>query len=185
MANVESTRNRLLFAERRLNELKLLRDGHIEGAAGIERQPLIQEFFFHLVGSIDFLIQVVNQSRNLNIPEESVTKTTVCNALSTTDPIKPILLQLHPTVKNQPLQGDPYSIANSHRRVMLFRHKVCHCGDNPFHLRVGGDLPSCSLFIDPRDPNKGGSNQHIYDELDNFLRLVRDKIEAVFNILGV
>ena len=63
MANPASTRNRLLFAEKRLDNLKSLNNGNIRRANGRERQQLIQEFFFHLVGTIDFLLQVVNQEK--------------------------------------------------------------------------------------------------------------------------
>jgi len=185
MANAESTRNRLYFAEKRLIELKKLNNGDIAGANGKERQQLIQEFFFHLVGSIDFLFQVVNQSRHLDIPEEAVSSTTVCSSLSTDDPIKPILIQIHPTTRNRRLQGDPYSDENSYFRILILRHRVCHHGDNPFHFRAGGSLPCASLFIDPRDSSQGGSNKHVFDELDKFLMLIKDKSKQVLDILGI
>jgi hypothetical protein len=56
MVDEESTLNRLDSAKKRLIELKQLNNGNIAGANGRERQQLIQEFFFHLVGSIDFLL---------------------------------------------------------------------------------------------------------------------------------
>ena len=185
MANAESTRNRLFFAEKRLIDLKNLNNGRIEGANSKERQQLIQEFFFHLVGSIDFLLQVVNQSRHLNIPEEKVRAATVCEKLSSNDPIKVLLIQLHPRTRKQELQGTPYSDENSHFRILILRNKVCHQGDNPFHFRMGGSLPGASLLIDPRYPSQGGSNKHVFDELDKFLILVRDKTEQVLQILGI
>lgn len=185
MANAESTRNRLYFAEKRLNELKKLNNGKIEGASGKERQQLIQEFFFHLVGSIDFLFQVVNQSRKLCIPEEDVKEPIVCERLMPTDSIKPLLKQIHPRTKDRSIEGDPYSEDNSYFRILILRHKVCHQGDNPLHLRMGGSLPCASLFIDPRDSSQGGSDKHVFDELDNFLMLVRNKVEQVLKILGI
>jgi hypothetical protein len=62
--------DRLCFAERRLNELRVLNSGDLSGAVPRERQSLIQEFFFHLCGAIDFLAQTVNEARQLGIPED-------------------------------------------------------------------------------------------------------------------
>jgi hypothetical protein len=183
MANEESTRNRLDFAKKRLIELKQLNNGNIHNAISEERQQLIQEFFFHLVGSIDFLLQVVNQKRNLGIPEEKVDITQVSKKLSDTDPIKLLLRQLHPNPRGKKIQGDIYSEDNNHLRIMLFRHRVCHYGDSPFHLRWGGTLPQCSLFIDPRDQTCGGSEKHVFDELDIFLSLICSKNEKVLQAL--
>lgn len=184
MANIESTKNRLYFADKRLNELKQLNNGDIAGANGREIQQLIQEFFFHLVGAIDFLLQVVNQSRNLSIPEEKVDIKTVCEKLSTTDPIKPLLSQIHPYTRGKKLHGALYSDDNSHFRIMILRHRVCHHGDNPFHFRLGGSLPCASLFIDPRDPSLGGSEKHVFDELDIFFSLISEKTEKVLQLLN-
>jgi len=184
MANAESTRNKLIFAERRLRDIRHLNNGKLEGANGQERQQLIQEFFFHLVGSIDFLLQVVNQERHLNLDEEDVNIREICARLSNTDPIKPLLQQLHPNPKKVPLTGSVYSEENNHLRIMMLRHKVVHQGDNPFHLRMMKDLPNCSLFLNPTCPKSKGSKYHVFDELDIFLKLVWGKSEKVLKLLG-
>jgi hypothetical protein len=67
MATLEAVNDRLLFAKRRLKELERLNNGDIAGADPKDRQQLIQEFFFHLVGSIEFLAQVINNSLKLLI----------------------------------------------------------------------------------------------------------------------
>lgn len=184
MANVASARNRIKFAQKRYNELRVLNNGRIETVAVEERQQLIQEFFFHLVGSIDFLLQVVNQEGNLGIQEKDVRIKTVCGKLKDTDPIKSLLSEIHPVTTGKQITGDPYSEKNCYFRIMLFRNRVCHHGDNPFHFRIGGDLPSASLWIDPRDPSLGGSQKHVFEELDIFLGLVNSKCEQILQVFG-
>jgi hypothetical protein len=56
LTNDHGVNDSLLFARKRLDELKKLNGGHLGGANHRDRQPLIQEFFFHLVGAIDKLI---------------------------------------------------------------------------------------------------------------------------------
>jgi len=185
MANPASTRNRLYFAQKRLEDLKALRNGDIRGASGIERQQLIQEFFFHLVGAIDFLLQVVNQERGFGIPEERASAGRIIQRLPNTDPIKPLLQQLHPITLRETIDSPIYSEKNNHMRIMLLRHKVCHQGDNPFRLSRGSTRPACSLFIDPRETNSRYSKKHVFTELEFFLNLVRGKSEQVMQILGV
>lgn len=185
MANPASTRNRLHFAEKRLNDFKRLNNGNIQGANGGERQQLIQEFFFHLVGSIDFLLQVVNQERMLGLTEAQVKIGSICHALPVADPIRPILQQLHPNHSGVRIRSPIYSDTNNHLRIMILRHRVCHRGDNPFRLSWGSTRPRCSLLIDPRHSNAQHSKKHVFTELELFLDLVRDKVEQVMLILGV
>ena len=63
----EDVRERLSFAEKRLKELFALNGGNLAGADGSERQQLLQEFFFHLVGATEVLAQFVNEVRSLGI----------------------------------------------------------------------------------------------------------------------
>jgi hypothetical protein len=134
-------------------------------------------------GETPISLQVVNQKRNLGISEEKVGITQVSEKFSDTDPIKLLLRQLHPNPGGKKIQDDIYSEDNNHLRIMLFRHKVCHCGDSSFHLRWGGPPPQCSLFIDPRDQFCGGSENHVFNELDIFLSLVSEKTEKVLQAL--
>jgi hypothetical protein len=96
--------DRLRFAERRLNDLRVLNSGDFGGADPRERQALLQEFFFHLCGSIDFLAQEVNIVRVLNLGQDDVTVGKVREALTRTngnDAIISLLGKLHPKVRKQ------------------------------------------------------------------------------------
>ncbi len=113
--------DRLLFAERRMNDLRSLNNGNLGGAVPRERQQLIQEFFFHLVGAIDFLAQEVNIARGLGLDAEDVSPSRVRQALTATDPVQELIAQLHPYTRQKPLPSNPYSEEGSHFRIMLFR----------------------------------------------------------------
>jgi len=185
MANPASTRNRLLFAERKLDDLKRLNNGNIQRANSRDRQQLIQEFLFHLVGSIEFLLQVVNHERSLRIPEGEVTTRRVCQNLPRRNPIIPLLQELHPRHRGVSVESPIYSNTNNHLRIIILRNRVCHHGDNPFRLSYGSTRPKCSLLIDPRNSMRQHSRKHVFTELSLFLDLVRDKVERVMLILGV
>lgn len=177
MKDTRFVRNRLLFAKRRLDQLSLMAGGDFGSVSEIERQQPMQEFFFHLVGGIEFLAQAVNDAKILIESEEDVSPREVCRKLPDKDPIKGLLNQLYPPTRRRQLPQDPYSEDGTHFRIILFRNRVCHHGRNPFFFRVGSD-PPCSLFLDPRNRTTGSANPAM-DELILFWKLVNDKCEKV------
>jgi len=182
MSDCEAVNDRLHFARRRLRELEELNDGDLAGANSKDRQQLIQELFFHLVGSIDFLAQCINVSQNLGIHAEEVYIKNVCSKLERANQIKRLLKQLYPRTRRMPLPPDPYSDKGCHFRIIVFRNRVCHHRDNPFFFRAGSEL-QCSLFVDPRDTSIGGSKKPALDELNHFWELVNDKCQRVLALL--
>ena len=185
--NDHGTKDSLLFARKRLDELKLLNGGHLGGANHYDRQPLIQEFFFHLVGAMDKLMQTINESKGLGIAPCVVTANKIKNRLPSTDPIRILIEPIHPETMRSgcwlPLPATPYTDDWTHFRIMVFRNWVNHYGQNPFAMRVGGSEPPISLFIDPRHRELGSSKLHAFDELELFWRLVADKCNLVLNSL--
>ncbi len=174
--------NRLIFAKHRLDELGKLNEGDLSSVQETARQQPLQEFFFHLVGAVEFLAQAINDARMLGLEEEKVTASKVCGKLPTTDPTRTLLEQLHPNTTGKPLPPDPYSEEGSHFRIMLLRNRVCHHGRNPFHFRRGSD-PPCSLFLDPRDRKETeGSPRPALEELTLFWNLVNDKCEKILSM---
>ena len=87
----KAVRDRLSFAGRRLEGLKELSDHGGMFTELLERQQLVQEFFFHLVGAVDFLAQVVNTRRGIGLDVEDVEMWKVCQAVQDADPIKALL----------------------------------------------------------------------------------------------
>jgi len=184
MSSPDAVKDRLSFARRRLKDLEELTrdDGDLGGADPKERQQLIQEFFFHLLGATEFLAQVVNTSKSLRIDMKDVKIKRVCNTLNEqdiNDPIKTILEKPHPPTYKPPLPPDPYSDEGCHYRIVVYRNRVCHHGDNPFCFRryIGSPnkLPPTSLFLDPRDTNLGASQESAIRELNRFYDLVEAK----------
>ena len=178
----EAVNDRLFFAQRRLRELERLNNGDIAGANPRDRQQLIQEFFFHLVGAIEFLVQVINNSLRLGIPMENVNARNVHDRLSSSDPIKPLLAELYPRTRGTPLPLNPYSDEGSHFRILVLRHWVCHYGHNPFFFRIGS-TPRSSLFLDPRDQTLNGSQRPAIDELNHFWELINSKCQQIIGYL--
>ena len=184
MEDERGVRNRLLFAKGRLDDLRRLggEEGDFGPVSETERQQPMQEFFFHLVGAIEFLAQTVNDTRKLIDDEEAVDPRAICQKLPDGDPIKAMLSKLHPRTRGKRLLEDQYSEDASHFRIILLRNRVCHHGRNPFHFRRGSE-PTCSLFLDPRDrQEKEGSYKPAIEELSHFWELVNDKCERILSI---
>jgi len=186
MIDREKINERLTFARQRLEELGEINKkyGDISVAKGTDTQKLIQEFFFHLVGAIDFLAQLVNTSKNLGIDIEDVIVRKVCNQLPKGDKIRVLLEKLHPETRGQNLPQDPYSEEGSHFRIILMRNRVCHHDMAGFSiLAIVPGLIKKRLFIDPRDPKPNGSKKLVIDELNEFWGLVNDKCQKVLKLL--
>lgn len=58
---------RLDFARIRRDQLLALHGCELQHADAHERQQLIQEFFFHLLGAVDVLAQLVNERHSLGV----------------------------------------------------------------------------------------------------------------------
>jgi hypothetical protein len=184
--------DRLYFADRRLNDLRSLNNGDF--GVPRERQPLLQEFFFHLCGAIDFLAQEVNNLRKLGLKQEEVSVSKVNQKLAGVNPKDPIIsvfTRLHPATRKKPLPADPYSDEGSHFRIIIFRNFVSHIRHNPLNFRIGGPRdPSVHLFLDPRLPHvpkdqRTPSNREAFEELALFLDLVMSKCNLVLKELGI
>ena len=187
VTRADNVRARLRFAERRLDELSGLSDGDLSSADAEERQQLVQEFFFHLVGAVGFLAQVVNSEKALEIPIDRVSVRTVCKKLGSDDPIRALLVELHPDTgeKSEP-PDDWYSDEGCHYRIVVLRNRVSHHGNNPFFFSVGAGLKtSTHLFLDPRQPQRDRSERPAIEELNRFLQLVDDKCAQVIECLQV
>lgn len=169
-------RDRITSAARRLSELLAL--GEQFSALPQERQQLVQEFFFHAVGAIEMVAQVVNQGRAVRKSAEMVSPSSVAEALPAADPISAMLLALYANPKKDPMPADPYQDNGRIWRLWNYRHQVSHRGRNPFLFRIGS-LPPVSLMLDPRDPRAGHSSRSVQEELQEMLALVEQRCEAI------
>jgi len=131
---------------------------------------------------VDFLAQVVNTRRGIGLDVEDVEMWKVCQALQDADPIKATLEHLHPPVRGKPCPADPYCDEGQHFRILVFRNRVCHHGQNPFWLRLGAELRA-HLLVGPRVYELGRSRKPAIDELQDFWTLVNAKCDHVLELL--
>ena len=164
---------RLDFARRRLDDIRALIAAKTLGTELHLRHQLAQEFFFHSVGAIDVLAQLVNERRSLGLDSEDVSVTTVANRLPPNDALVPALRGLYVKTRGQPLPGDPYSPDGYLFRLYNYRHQVTHRRRNPFHFRLSS--PSPSFALDPRDPRGAHSKNTSEDDMQQMLDLVADR----------
>jgi len=174
------------FAERRLHELLKLNNGNLLGANELDRQQLIQEFFFHLVGTIEELAQLVNDKRGLNLPSESVSIRSVAEHLPPNDQLVPKLQALYSNTRGQPLPPDPYSDDGYMFRTYNYRNQVAHRGRNPWNFNIGKgavEPTSITLQLDPRGTNRVGSIKSVQDDLEYMFRLVKKRCSDALSVL--
>jgi hypothetical protein len=131
----DDVRERLGFARRRKEELLALNGGDFLGADPQYRQQLVQEFFFHLVGAIEVLAQLVNEARNLGIPIEDASARRVSKDFPQGDALQAALAALYVNTR-QPVPSDLYSDDGVMYRIWNYRHQVTHRKRQPFHLNV-------------------------------------------------
>ncbi len=172
-------RQRISFAERRLLELLALNRGDLYTADELERQQLVQEFFFHLVGSIEMLAASVSDSRKLGISEDTLTARQVIQRLPKADPVKTKLCALYAKTRKQALPANSYDDAGYIFRLYNYRNQVSHRGRNPWTFKIGGGKPTISLQRDPRRSELGGSKLNVQDDLQNMLSVVRSRINEI------
>src|SRR3989442_15636675 len=133
------------FAKRRLADLVALGDRFFSHPP--ERRQPTEEFFFHTVGAVEMVAQLVNQGRGLGKSTEMVSPSSVAAALPAGDPIVHLLAALCANPKKEPMPPDPYGDAGYIWRLWNYRHQVNHRGRNPFDFSIGGG-PKASLRLD-------------------------------------
>jgi hypothetical protein len=131
----DDVRERLGFARRRKEELLALNGGDFLGADPQYRQQLVQEFFFHLVGAIEVLAQLVSEARNLGIHIEDASARRVSKDLPPGDALQAALAALYANTR-QPVPSDLYNDDGVMYRIWNYRHQVTHRRRQPFHLNV-------------------------------------------------
>ena len=183
----EDVDERLVFAKRRLIELLSLNHGNLQSADSSQRQQLMQEFFFHLVGATEVLAQLVNDTRALGVNSELVGVSGIGKKLPALDAVKPILGSLHVVVRLKPLPKDPYNDAGYIFRILNYRHQVTQRRRNPIFTKVGvGSAPADGtvyLLLDPRNLSLGPSAKSLQEDMRHMLELVKNQCENALSKL--
>lgn len=176
----EEVRARLTSAQIRLADLCGLTPSLPRTDSAL-RLRLAQEFFFHLIGAVDVLAQIVNERLMLGIPIEDAGIRNVFKSVmrhhSSHPVIRPLSLVGQQT-RNTRVPSDPYSKEGIAFRALISRHHVTHRHRNPFLFRLGGDEPAASLLIDIRLPAKGNASRlAACEELSQMLNVVTGACE--------
>lgn len=132
----EDVRERLSFARRRKEELIGLNGGDLPGADPHFRQQLVQEFFFHLVGAIEVLAQLVNEARNLGLGVEDASSKEVIKRLLQADVLRAPFALLYANTRER-APSNPYSDEGLIYRIWNYRHQVTHRRRQPFQFNIG------------------------------------------------
>ena len=155
--------------------------------ANRERQQITQEFFFHLVGAVELVAQLVNTEKGLGIDVEQVSVPAVCKTLGASDPISVALGRLYVNPRGKPMPADPYGDEGTIFRIYNHRGQVTHRRRNPttFTLTLGaGDNKAVPHFtLDPRDVHSGASTRTIREDVEAMYAYVHEGCEAVLALL--
>ena len=181
----DAVEERFDFADRRMNDLVALSGTDLGRAAHRDRQPLVQEFFFHLIGGIDVFAQYVVEQRSLSLGPENTTMSALCRPLTgpsspVAEPLQSALLALYVNTRSEPFPVDPYDDDGYLYRAYNYRHHVTHRRANPWLFRMGGE-PLASFVLDPRVPTGNGPNHSIKsydDDMRAMLGLIRVRVVA-------
>lgn len=182
----ESVNQKIRFAAARLADLKALVDRDQLAADADARQQLTQEFFFHLVGATEYLAQLVNERRFLQLGSENVAVYKVVRELEKRDPSDPVnasLQVLSADTRNTPLPGDPYSEQGLVYRAINYRNEVTHRNTNPFHFVMSAGPKVAFFWLDPRNHGRGQSDRAVDADLSGMFSVIEQRCREILAIL--
>jgi hypothetical protein len=183
----ETIYQKLEFARTRLEDFEKLIAKNKLGSDPSARHQLTQEFFFHLLGSTEYLAQLVNESRGFGIDADKVAIYKIVKELENRDPsdsVIPHLKCLSVNTKQKPLPEDPYSDEGLIYRIINYRNEVVHRNTNPFHFKMSAGPKVAFFWLDPRDHSLGQSKHAVNSDLSNMYSLVDQKCRNTLKILG-
>ena len=183
----ESVHQKLGFARTRLADLEALIADNRLAADPDARHQLTQEFFFHVVGATEYLAQLVNERRSLQLRSEDVAVHKVAKELEKRDPSDPLLVPLKGLSSNTRktvLPADPYSEEGLIYRTINYRNEVVHRNTNPFHFVLSAGPKIAFLWLDPQDPRRGQSTRPVDEDLSSMFSVVDQRCRNVLTILG-
>ncbi len=174
------------FAKNRLDEIcDLVAQKKIATDANL-RQQLVQEFFFHLLGAIEYLAQLVNEKRNLQIKQEYVSAHEVRDQLkkaNRTDPLVTIFDAMSFNTRKEPFPKNPFSNQGLMYRLINYRNEIVHRNTNPFHFSLSKGPAHAEFWLDPRNHSIGKSSVCVDTDLSNMFGIVSKYINQALLII--
>jgi hypothetical protein len=182
-----SIHQKLRFARARLADLEMLIADNRLAADPNARHQLTQEFFFHVVGATEYLAQLVNERRSLQMQSEDVAIHKVAKELEKHDPADPLLRPLKglsADTRKTALPANPYSEEGLIYRTINYRNEVVHRNTNPFHFAMSAGPKVAFFWLDPREPGRGQSNRPVNVDLSRMFSVIDERCQRVLAILG-
>jgi hypothetical protein len=183
----ESVYQKLSFARARLADLEALIADNRLAADPNARHQLTQGFFFHVVGATEYLAQLVNERRSLQLRSEDVAVHKVAQEIEKRDPLDPLLVplkSLSADTRKKVLPLDPYSEEGLIYRTINYRNEVVHRNINRFHFVLSAGPKIAFFWLDPRDPGHGQSTRPVNADLSSMFSVVDQQCRIVLAILG-
>jgi hypothetical protein len=176
----DSVNDKLSFAKKRLDEIcHLVTENKISVDANL-RQQLAQEFFFHLLGAVEYLAQLVNESRALGVGANEVLVYKISDKLkqaNSSDPLISILDSLAVNTKKELFPTDPFSNYSLMYRLINYRNEVVHRNTNPYHFVLSAGSRFAEFWLDPRDHSLGKTGVSVDVDLTNMFNFVKQQIQ--------
>jgi hypothetical protein len=182
----ESVHQKLRFARLRLADLEALIAENRLASDLDARHQLTQEFFFHVVGATEYLAQLVNERRSLQLRSEDVAVHRVAEELEKRNPSDLLLGPLKGLAANTRktvLPADPYSEEGLIYRTINYRNEVVHRNANPFHFELHAGPKIAFFWLDPRIPDCGQSTRPVDEDLLGMFAVVDQRCRLVLEIL--
>lgn len=177
----DSVLSKLSFAKKRLDEIcQLVSSNSISVDANL-RQQITQEYFFHLLGAVEYLAQLVNKNLDLGIDPAHVSVYKVCEGLRLTrnhDPLIPILDALSVDTKKPFPTTDPFAGKGLVYRLINYRNEVVHRNTNPFHFSMREGPGFAEFWLDPREHSIGKTGVCVDVDLKSMFNIVEQQIQA-------
>jgi hypothetical protein len=183
----ESVHQKLGFARARLADLEALIADNRLAADPNARHQLTQEFFFHVVGATEYLAQLVNERRSLQLRSEDIAVHKVAEELQKQHPSDPLLVPLKglsADTRKRVLPADPYSEEGLIYRTINYRNEIVHRNTNPFHFVLSAGPKIAFFWLDPRDPGRGQSTRPVGVDLSSMFSVVDQRCRIVLAIVG-
>ncbi len=178
---------KLEFAKLRLNDLKTLIANNQLAADPNARHQITQEFFFHLLGSTEYLAQLINENRELGFNSNEVAVFKIVKELKRLNPTDGVITHLQclcADTKREPFPEDPYSDDGLIYRIINYRNEVVHRGMNPFHFKMSAGPRAAFFWLDPRNHSLGQSQYTVVEELFNMYSFVEKKCCNALAVIG-
>jgi hypothetical protein len=183
--NRETVFEKLNYARNRLDKIIELYRFEVFFNDPQTRQRVSQEFFFHLTGAVEYLMQYINIQLELEINEKSVTPFKMIETIKVKDKSHNMIRVIElfsNNIKECIHLNSPYSNKGMVSRLYVYRNRVAHRGMNPYNIMIADGI-SAHLFLDPENPELGNSKNDIIPDLTEMFELVWSQIHEAIDMM--